>query len=487
MIESALTAIVDSLSWFVARADPPHARPGTSSRRPGCPRTRERPGCRHRLARPWSEPTPGPSREAFGPWSVHRAHPAVRADLPRPRLSTTSLIVPPSTFLTSRSRSNGVSAIANRRLGPISASNGSGGRRAHADHVANTRRGLADDIGEGALGASHRLTDRFERVQHHVLHGVANQLLAAREGARAPTASSAGCRCRRRVTGRTGPTRSACPRCRRPARDASSAARPSAGARGLRTRRAPTAAWPGRGDVTARVPPLVPAGSRPPGDGIADAPQVEIEVEMIVVDPQRPRRDHPARGAPAVAGGARGAVAPRTTRCTSSYVSGPSGARVEHGDARDVHVHRGTLQVQEAGVEAGEAFGRHVIERTATACRRRGGARVRRDATPSATSPSRSRGAGGSDRVVAGRPRRGLRRRRPARSTTSFGPAIVRIEPGQSIEWTKTGAARTRWTADDGSFDSGNLVPGAEFIEDVRRAGRLPVLLPLPRRSPGWG
>ena len=85
---------------------------------------------------------------------------------------------------------------------------------------------------------------------------------------------------------------------------------------------------------------------------------------MIVVDPQRPREitrhtEHPLSQAGREVqsrfdDALHVVVGQRTVR-----------ARVEHGDARDVHVHRRTLQVQEAGVEAGEAFGRHVIERTA--------------------------------------------------------------------------------------------------------------------------
>ena len=97
---------------------------------------------------------------------------------PATALSTTSLTVPPSTFLTSRSRSNGVSAIANRRAGPISVSKGPAG----GEPMPITSRTPAQrlgDIGEGPLGRAHRLPDRFERVQHHVLHGVANQVLAA--------------------------------------------------------------------------------------------------------------------------------------------------------------------------------------------------------------------------------------------------------------------------------------------------------------------
>ncbi len=44
-----------------------------------------------------------------------------------------------------------------------------------------------------------------------------------------------------------------------------------------------------------------------------------------------------------------------------------------------------------------------------------------------------------------------------------FTPEIVRIEPGQTVEWTMDGRSPHTVQADDGSWDSGNLEPGAEF------------------------
>jgi predicted nucleotidyltransferase len=88
------------------------------------------------------------------------------------------------------------------------------------------------------------------------------------------------------------------------------------------------------------------------------SPEVEVQVEPIVVDPERP--------------GETGGQAEDTlsqARCEVEARLGDAGdvlvregtilARREHGHARDVHVHGGALQIQEARVEAGEAFGWH--------------------------------------------------------------------------------------------------------------------------------
>jgi plastocyanin len=44
-----------------------------------------------------------------------------------------------------------------------------------------------------------------------------------------------------------------------------------------------------------------------------------------------------------------------------------------------------------------------------------------------------------------------------------FGPEVVRIQPGESVEWSMDGRTAHTVQADDGSWDSGNLDPGAEF------------------------
>ncbi len=44
-----------------------------------------------------------------------------------------------------------------------------------------------------------------------------------------------------------------------------------------------------------------------------------------------------------------------------------------------------------------------------------------------------------------------------------FGPQVVRVEPGATVEWSMDGRTAHTVQADDGSWDSGNLDPGAEF------------------------
>ena len=55
-----------------------------------------------------------------------------------------------------------------------------------------------------------------------------------------------------------------------------------------------------------------------------------------------------------------------------------------------------------------------------------------------------------------------------------FTPEIVRIDPGQTVEWTMDGRSPHTVQADDGSWDSGNLEPGAEFAHAFEDAGVYP-------------
>ena len=55
-----------------------------------------------------------------------------------------------------------------------------------------------------------------------------------------------------------------------------------------------------------------------------------------------------------------------------------------------------------------------------------------------------------------------------------FAPGIVRIQPGQAVEWTNDGATAHTVTADDGSWDSGNLDPGATYTHTFDTAGVYP-------------
>jgi plastocyanin len=45
---------------------------------------------------------------------------------------------------------------------------------------------------------------------------------------------------------------------------------------------------------------------------------------------------------------------------------------------------------------------------------------------------------------------------------------VVRIDPGQSVEWTMDGRSDHTVDADDGSWSSGNLVARRRVLEDVR-------------------
>ena len=53
----------------------------------------------------------------------------------------------------------------------------------------------------------------------------------------------------------------------------------------------------------------------------------------------------------------------------------------------------------------------------------------------------------------------------------AFDASIVRIQPGQSIEWSMDGRSPHTVTADDGSFDSGNLDPGATYTRTFAKPG----------------
>jgi plastocyanin len=67
-----------------------------------------------------------------------------------------------------------------------------------------------------------------------------------------------------------------------------------------------------------------------------------------------------------------------------------------------------------------------------------------------------------------------------------FSPEIVRIQPGQTVEWTMEGRSPHTVVADDGSWLSGNLEPGAEFAHTFDRAGVYPFFCRY-HGSPGAG
>jgi plastocyanin len=53
----------------------------------------------------------------------------------------------------------------------------------------------------------------------------------------------------------------------------------------------------------------------------------------------------------------------------------------------------------------------------------------------------------------------------------AFQPASVELATGGTVTWTNTGQAPHTVTADDGSFDSGTLSPGATFSQTFATAG----------------
>lgn len=53
----------------------------------------------------------------------------------------------------------------------------------------------------------------------------------------------------------------------------------------------------------------------------------------------------------------------------------------------------------------------------------------------------------------------------------AFEPASVEVPAGSTVTWTNTGAAPHTVTADDGSFDSGQLAPGATFSQTFDSRG----------------
>ena len=161
--------------------------------------------------------------------------------------------------------------------------------------------------------------------------------------------------------------------------------------------------------------------------------------------------------------------------------------RREDRHARHVHVHGGALQVEEARVQAREAFRGHRRHPTVPPDGRVRWCYRPRDAD---VAPELRLAADRPDR-----PPRGSRRSR-WRSADDYGatvstidniydPDVVRIQPGQSIEWTNDGRSPHTVTADDGSWDSGNMDPGAALHAHVRSAGHLLLLLPLSREPRG--
>ena len=56
----------------------------------------------------------------------------------------------------------------------------------------------------------------------------------------------------------------------------------------------------------------------------------------------------------------------------------------------------------------------------------------------------------------------------------AFDPASVEVPVGATVTWTNTGAAPHTATASDGTFDSGQLAPGATFSHTFTATGTFP-------------
>ncbi|HEX8967680.1 MAG TPA: plastocyanin/azurin family copper-binding protein [Chloroflexota bacterium] len=56
-------------------------------------------------------------------------------------------------------------------------------------------------------------------------------------------------------------------------------------------------------------------------------------------------------------------------------------------------------------------------------------------------------------------------------ASLSFSRPIVHIKPGQTVLWTNSDPVQHTVTADDGSFDSGVLDPGATFTQEFDTPG----------------
>lgn len=54
----------------------------------------------------------------------------------------------------------------------------------------------------------------------------------------------------------------------------------------------------------------------------------------------------------------------------------------------------------------------------------------------------------------------------------AFSPASVTVKVGQTVTWTNNDSVAHTVTSDDGSFDSGQLSPGATFKHTFDKAGQ---------------
>jgi plastocyanin len=78
-------------------------------------------------------------------------------------------------------------------------------------------------------------------------------------------------------------------------------------------------------------------------------------------------------------------------------------------------------------------------------------------AAPSEAAPSEAPAAGGGDAVTI--------------ANFAFGPASLSVAAGTTVTWTNDDTAAHTVTADDGSFDSSSVAPGATFSQAFDTAG----------------